>query len=83
MLSIDYTFSHDIIHISVDNAERMPVMQINQAKFNKVMEPAKAQTSDRRWLNVIDKASDAILIGKWIGAELIDGCLITTASGET
>jgi hypothetical protein len=61
----------------------MSVMQINQAKFNKVVEPAKAKTNDQRRLNVIDKASVAILDGKWTVAELMDSCLITMASGET
>jgi hypothetical protein len=83
MLSIDYIFSHDIIYLSIDNAERMSVMQINQAKFNKVVEPANAKTNDQRWLKAIDKASVAILNGQWTVTELMDSCLITMASGET
>jgi hypothetical protein len=48
-----------------------------------VVEPAKAKTNDQRWLNAIDKASDAILNGMWTVTELMNSCLITTASGET
>lgn len=61
----------------------MAVMQINQAKFNKVVEPAKAKTNDQRWLNAIDKASVVILNGKWTITELMDSCLITMAFGKT
>ena len=39
-------------------------MQINKAKFERVVKEAKSKTNDRRWLNAIDKAADAILNDK-------------------
>jgi hypothetical protein len=61
----------------------MTAMQINEAKFNRVVEMAKSKTNNKRWLAAIDKAADAIINDRWIITELMDGCLITTEFGET
>ena len=58
-------------------------MEINRAKFEAVIEEAKAKTNDRRWRNAIEKAADAILNGKWIITELFHCYAITTESGKT
>jgi hypothetical protein len=46
-------------------------------------ETAKAKTSDKRWINAIDKAVDALTNAKWIVTELANCHVITSASGET
>src|SRR5262245_17120776 len=56
-------------------------MEINKAKFNKVVEAAKAKTNDRRWLNAIERAAKAILSGEMIVTTLAHGPLATTANG--
>jgi len=58
-------------------------MQFNQAKFNQVIDSAKAKaTGNVRWMRAIEKAA-AGLMGAWIVTELMSGLLITTESGET
>jgi hypothetical protein len=57
-------------------------MQINETKLNAAIENAKSKTTDRRWLNAIDKAVVG-LKGGWIVTELKDSVLITTESGNT
>jgi hypothetical protein len=56
-------------------------MEINKAKFERVVEEAKAKTNDRRWLNAIEKAAKAILSGEMIVTTLAHGALVTTANG--
>ena len=56
-------------------------MQINKAKFESVVEEAKAKTNDPKWLRAIDKAAAAILSGEMIVTTLAHGALVTTANG--
>ena len=58
-------------------------MTLNQAQFSKIVETAKSKTSDKRWLNAIDKAQAGIISGWWIVTELHDSVAITTESGQT
>ena len=58
-------------------------MTLDITKFNKVVETAKAKTSDKRWQNAIDKAQAGIVSGWWIMTELHDCVAITTESGQT
>src|SRR5215813_11995408 len=58
-------------------------MTLDITKFNKVVETAKAKTSDKRWQNAIDKAQAGIVSGWWIVTELHDSVAITTESGQT
>src|SRR5262245_50998908 len=58
-------------------------MTINRAKFEKVVKEAKAKTTDKRWLNAIDKAAAAILNGKWVVTQLVHCYVFTTESGKT
>jgi len=54
---------------------------INTEKFNEVVADAKAKTTDRRWLNAIEKAAAGILSGEMIVTTLAHGALVTTAGG--
>src|SRR5262249_24484182 len=63
--------------------ERAKAMQINKAKFEKVVKEAKAKTNDERWLAAIERAAGGILSGSWIITELSDSYAITTESGKT
>jgi hypothetical protein len=57
-------------------------MEINQAKFESVVEEAKAKAAnDPKWLRAIEKAAKAILSGEMIVTTLAHGALVTTASG--
>ena len=58
-------------------------MQINKAKFEAVVKEAKAKTNDRRWLNAIARAAEALISGAWIVTELADSIAVTTESGRT
>jgi hypothetical protein len=58
-------------------------MQINRAKFDRVVKEAKAKTTDRRWMNAIEKVADAIINDKWIITELQHCIVVTTESGKT
>jgi hypothetical protein len=70
--------------LSVDDNEKATTMQINKAKFERVVKEAKARAAgDARWINAIDKAADGILSGAWIITELSHSYAITTESGKT
>jgi hypothetical protein len=57
-------------------------MEINQAKFESVVEEAKAKAAnDPKWLRAIEKAAKAILSGEMIVTTLAHGALVTTANG--
>jgi hypothetical protein len=56
-------------------------MEINRAKFERVVEGAKAKTNDPKWLRAIEKAAEAILSGEMIVTTLAHGALVTTANG--
>jgi hypothetical protein len=56
-------------------------MQINKAKFERVVKEAKAKTNDPKWLRAIEKAAKAILSGEMIVTTLAHGALVTTANG--
>jgi len=57
-------------------------MQINRAKFNGIVEAAKAKAAnDPKWLRAIEKAAAAILSGEMIVTTLAHGALVTTANG--
>lgn len=57
-------------------------MNINQTKFAKVVEAAKAKSAGHpAWLRAIEKASTAILSGKMIVTTLAHGALVTTDGG--
>jgi hypothetical protein len=56
-------------------------MQIQKAKFERVVEEAKAKTNDPKWLRAIEKAAKAILSGEMIVTTLAHGALVTTANG--
>jgi hypothetical protein len=56
-------------------------MTINKEKFERVVEEAKAKTSDPKWLRAIEKAAKAILSGEMIVTTLSHGALVTTANG--
>lgn len=57
-------------------------MEINQVKFNAIVESAKAKAADHpEWLRAIAKAADAILSGKMIVTTLARGALVTTDGG--
>jgi hypothetical protein len=58
-------------------------MVINPARFNAVVETAKAKTTDRRWINAIDKAVAGVVSGWWLVTELRDCVAITTETGQT
>lgn len=58
-------------------------MEINQVKFAKVVEAAKARAAgNARWIAAIEKAVAGIA-GGWIVTELADGIMVTTESGQT
>ena len=57
-------------------------MTINQAQFSKVVETAKSKTNDKRWINAIDRASEAILSGDLVITELMDYSLVTSPNGS-
>jgi hypothetical protein len=56
-------------------------MEINKAKFERVVEEAKAKTNDQKWRRAIEKAAKAILSGEMIVTTLAHGALVTTANG--
>lgn len=57
-------------------------MEINQVKFAKVVEAAKAKAAGHpEWLRAIEKAAAAILSGKMIVTTLAHGALVTTDGG--
>lgn len=57
-------------------------MEINQVKFAKVVEAAKAKAADHpEWLRAIEKAAAAILSGKMLVTPLAHGALVTTDGG--
>jgi hypothetical protein len=58
-------------------------MTINKAKFERVVEEAKAKTDNKRWIAAIEKAADAILNGKWVITQLFHCWVFTTESGKT
>jgi hypothetical protein len=55
-------------------------MEIN--KIKKAAEVAKSKTSDKRWINAIDKAVAGVESG-WIVTELVHGIAVTTECGNT
>lgn len=58
-------------------------MDINQVKFAKVVEVAKAKAAGHaRWIAAIEKAVAGLAAG-WIVTELADGIMVTTESGLT
>jgi hypothetical protein len=58
-------------------------MTINKAKFERVVQEAKAKTDNKRWIAAIEKAADAILNGKWVVTQLFHCWVFTTQSGKT
>jgi hypothetical protein len=57
-------------------------MNINKAKFERVVEEAKAKAANSpRWLRAIERAAAAILSGEMIVTTLAHGALVTTANG--
>src|SRR5262245_16898710 len=67
---------------SVDNTSRRSAM--NTQKFNSIIETAKAKAAgNKRWINAIEKAADAILNNRWIITPLAHSYAMTTESGET
>jgi hypothetical protein len=59
-------------------------MEINKAKFERVVEEAKAKAAgNKRWIAAIEKAPDAIINNKWVIIELRHCLVITTESGKT
>jgi hypothetical protein len=58
-------------------------MVINPARFNAVVETAKAKTADKRWLSAIDKAVAGVVSGWWVVTELHNGVAVTTETGRT
>ena len=56
-------------------------MEINEAKFNKVVADAKAKTNDPKWIRAIEKAAKAILSGEIIVTTLAHGALVSTPNG--
>lgn len=53
-------------------------MQINKAKFERVVEEAKAKAAnDPKWLRAIEKAAKAILSGEMIVTTLFTSCAFT------
>jgi hypothetical protein len=57
-------------------------MQINEAKFERVVEAAKAKTNDSKWLRAIEKAAAGILDGSLIVTVLAHGALVTGKNGS-
>src|SRR5262252_6409738 len=57
-------------------------MQVNKAKFERVVEMAKAKAAnDPKWLKAIERAAKAVLSGEIIVTTLAHGALVTTANG--
>jgi hypothetical protein len=57
-------------------------MTIDKAKFERVVEEARAKAAnDPKWLRAIEKAAAAILSGEMIVTTLAHGALVTTANG--
>jgi hypothetical protein len=57
-------------------------MTLNKAKFERVVEEAKAnEANDPKWLRAVKKAAKAILCGEMIVTPLGHGALVTTANG--
>jgi len=57
---------------------------MNTQKFNQIVEAAKAKAAgNKRWINAIEKAADAILNNRWIITPLAHSYAMTTESGET
>jgi hypothetical protein len=58
-------------------------MQINKAKFERVVEEAKAKAAnDPKWLRAIEKAAAGILDGSIIVTVLAHGALVTGKNGS-
>jgi len=58
-------------------------MQINKAKFERVVEEAKAKAAnDPKWLRAIEKAAAGILDGSLIVTVLQHGALVTGKNGS-
>jgi hypothetical protein len=57
-------------------------MNINKAKFEGVVEEAKAKTNDPKWLRAIEKAAASILDGSLIVTVLAHGALVTGPNGS-
>jgi hypothetical protein len=57
-------------------------MNLNTLQFSKVVETAKSKTNDKRWINAIDRASEAILSGDLVITELMDYSLVTSPNGS-
>src|SRR5262245_12524489 len=58
-------------------------MQINQAKFNAIVEAAKTKAADSpAWLRAIEKAAAGILDGSLIVTTLAHGALVTGKNGS-
>jgi hypothetical protein len=68
-------------YLPVDDNERATAMQINKAKFERVVKEAKAKTNDSKWLRATEKAAAAILSGEIIVTTLAHGALVTYANG--
>jgi|SRR5215470_8477273 len=53
-------------------------------KFNSIIETAKTKAAgNKRWINAIEKAADAILNNRWIITPLAHSYAMTMESGET
>lgn len=59
-------------------------MTIDKIKFEKVVAEALAKVEgNKRWVNAINRAADAILNGKWVITELQHCIAVTTESDKT
>jgi hypothetical protein len=67
----------------IEEEEAQASPRFNGAKLAAVVEIAKSKTSDRRWLNAIDRAAAALISNSWIVTELADSIAVTTESGQT
>jgi hypothetical protein len=67
----------------IEEEEAKASPRFNGAKLAAIVEIAKSKTSDRRWLNAIDRAAAALISNSWIVTELADSIAVTTESGQT
>jgi hypothetical protein len=67
----------------IEEEEAKASPRFNRANLAAVVEIAKSKTSDRRWLNAIDRAAAALISNSWIVTELADSIAVTTESGQT
>jgi SWIM zinc finger len=67
----------------IEEEEAKASPRFNGAKLAAVVAIAKSKTSDRRWLNAIDRAAAALTSNCWIVTELADAIAVTTESGRT